>query len=414
MNAYWNLHLTAPLDQAPEREALLSAIARAGGTVRYAGKYIPWVSVRMGNGLSIQDAMALPGVLAVEDDNACENCPVAVNPQEVLDWTAPFVGAEAFHTVTRGDGVRVALIDTGLMAHPELDGMRLVAAESFVPTEGPEDAKGHGGAVLGLLAARGLRVLGVAPDAEYVSLKAMDNNGSGQWSWVAAAVERAIDYGCRVANLSLGGPDTSLMLEDALAAFAASGGVAVAAAGNNGHLSNALDYPARSVYCIAAGAVNQQGFVPPWSQYGPAPYNPDCVAPGVQVACLATDAGYASYDGTSFATAVTSGLVALLFSASPGLAVPGALAQDPKFGEMPQPLAVVRQRLSRYGLRTNATLDQSGYGLMQIEAMFTGTRLAPPYALLATPSSLGLSAPLLLGALGTGVALLALGRRSPP
>jgi subtilisin family serine protease len=322
-----------------------------------------------------------------------------------VTWASQMVGAPEAHRVTRGQGARVAIIDTGLSPHEDLRGVRIAAAESLVPGETVQDQHGHGTAILGIVAAQGQRLLGLAPEAEVVMLKALSGGGEGMWSWVAAAVDRAMDLQADVVVMALGGEDESAMVADGLGHLALSGAIAVSPAGNSG--AGRLDFPASTGLPIVATAVDQGGQRPSWANWGPWPASPDVAAPGVQVPVLARGGGYEVMSGTSMATGMAGGCMALVYAAFPGLrtALAHALAQDPKGGEMPAAVAEARRRLAATSEPLEIQRDLAGYGLINAARL-----LSLQARTRAVADSLGV--PLAIAAVALFLPLV-LGRRAP-
>ena len=126
-----------------------------------------------------------------------------------------------------GSGIGIALIDSGVNAHPDLDTTalllpisRVVYSQSFVPGDSsPGDKYGHGTHIAGLIAGSGLSSTGplfsqtfkgIAPGAHIINLRVLDENGAATDSLVIAAIDQAISlkskYNIRIINLSLGAP----------------------------------------------------------------------------------------------------------------------------------------------------------------------------------------------------------------
>ncbi|MFI1701523.1 S8 family serine peptidase [Streptomyces bobili] len=230
-----------------------------------------------------------------------------------------------------GDGVKVAVLDTGVDTdHPDLAG-QLEASESFVPGETVEDVHGHGTHCIGTVAGpadpqQGPRY-GVAPEARILAAKVLDNMGNGPDGQILAGMAWAVSHGARVISMSVGArvrpgelfPQAYEML--AVRALAL-GTQIVAAAGNDSRrpartapVSRPANCP--SILSVAAldtalapahfsnGAVNGQGG------------EINIAAPGWQVRSAVPGGGYRAMNGTSMATPHAAGVVALLAQAHP-------------------------------------------------------------------------------------------------
>jgi serine protease AprX len=262
-----------------------------------------------------------------------------------------------------GTGVNVALIDTGFAPVQDLmDSGRVVSAvdlssESNIPEARFVDNYGHGTHMAGIIAGRTPGAdpkvaaqhpewfLGVAPDAQIISVKVADNAGGADISQVIAGVDWAVDNAealqIKVINLSYASgsalPYNTDPLTFSLERAWQAGIVVVVAAGNDGRGSNMLASPALDPYVIAVGAVEAKGNgnfkVPVWASSGDGVRNPDLAAPGAHIDSLRAPLsridmthpeGYVDEflfrgSGSSQAAAVVSGAVALLLDAYPNL-----------------------------------------------------------------------------------------------
>jgi len=218
--------------------------------------------------------------------------------------------------VTQGSNkVVVAVIDTGVDAnHPDLRG-GLVPGWDFIGNDAdPSDDHGHGTAVAGVLAARSNNHAGGAGicwRCLVMPIKALDAKGSGDDTLIAAGIVWAADHGARVINLSLGGPGSSVELANALAYASAKGVVVVAAAGNAG--TTTQFFPAADPHAIGVAATTVADGRYSWSNFGSWVR---LAAPGCNIAPT-LGGGYGTFCGTSSATPVVAGLVALELSAQP-------------------------------------------------------------------------------------------------
>jgi len=276
-----------------------------------------------------------------------------------------------------GTGIGVAVIDSGIAAHPDLNNAngtsRVVYSQSFVLLDSTTSDKfGHGTHVSGLVGGSGASsgtangyaatYAGMAPNVNLINLRVLDQNGLGTDSQVIAAIEEAITlkntYNIRVINMSLGRPVfesyTLDPVDQAVEAAWKAGIVVVAAAGNNGRfgLTNGfgtIGVPANDPAVITVGATMTEDTatrvddkIASYSSKGPTVIDhivkPDLVAPGnAQVSLRAAgstmDVLYPQYEvtstngtshyfvlsGTSMATPIVSGAVALMLQQTPSL-----------------------------------------------------------------------------------------------
>jgi subtilisin len=223
-----------------------------------------------------------------------------------------------------GQGVRLAVLDTGFdLGHPDFAG-RSVTAESFVPRERPQDGHGHGthciGTACGAARPQGTRRYGVASAAEIFAGKVLSDRGSGTDTGILAGISWAIANRCAVISMSLGADvrKVSIAYNTVGRRALARGSLIVAAAGNNASRSAGdpgfVGMPANSPSIMAVGAVAAQMGIADFS----AQANPvnggqvDIAGPGVEV--FSSWPGrdrYKVLQGTSMATPHVSGVAAL-------------------------------------------------------------------------------------------------------
>ncbi|TFB22778.1 peptidase S8 [Filobacillus milosensis] len=235
-------------------------------------------------------------------------------------WGIPHVeGTTAQNNGHTGDGVKVAILDTGIDAsHEDL----VVAGGYSVFGDSPyNDGNSHGTHVAGTVGAldNDLGVVGVAPDAELYAVKVLDDNGSGSYAGIAEGIEWAIENNMDIINMSLGGSTDSSVLEEFVDLAYEEGILVVAAAGNSGTWLGWFDtvgYPAKYDSAMAVAAVDQNNNRASFSSTGNAV---EISAPGVGVLSSVPGNGYASYDGTSMASPHVAGVAAQVWAAKPSL-----------------------------------------------------------------------------------------------
>ncbi|HXW23980.1 MAG TPA: S8 family serine peptidase [Xanthobacteraceae bacterium] len=214
------------------------------------------------------------------------------------------------HRLATGESVLVAVIDSGIdRGHPDLAG---AIAASF-DVLGPHQAHFHGTAMAGAIAARG-QLIGVAPQARLLAVRALDANGQGTTVGIADGIDWAAGRGARVLNLSFAGPHDPL-LQQHLAAAHARRIVLVAAAGNAGPASPPL-YPAADANVIAVTATDADDRLFAQANHG---RHIALAAPGVDVLEPAPDDAVQLISGTSVAAAHVSGIAALILERAPAL-----------------------------------------------------------------------------------------------
>jgi subtilisin family serine protease len=267
---------------------------------------------------------ALPYVKRVHEDLEMHTMAGAATGQIGADKVWSTLG-------TRGKGVVVAVIDTGVDYNHEAlgkgigPGFKILGGYDFVNRDGdPFDDNGHGTHVSGIIAGDSATITGVAPEASLMAFKVLGAGGSGKESDVIAAVERALDPNgdgdlsdhVDVINLSLGGngnPDDpgSRALDNASQA-----GVVVCVASGNSGRYHAVASPGTSRQAITVGAVDGNNAVASFSSRGPTPKDltmkPEIGAPGVSINSSLPGNRYGTASGTSMATPHVAGACALL------------------------------------------------------------------------------------------------------
>lgn len=245
-----------------------------------------------------------------------------------LQHGADTLRLEAAHRMAKGAGVKVAVVDTGVdLTHPELRG-RIVAARDFAARRLEKVPRGeadlfthdlHGTAVAGAIAAAsdGVGILGVAPEASLLAVKACwaaspaDRQATCDSYTLALALDYALAEGAQVINLSLAGPADPIL--EALVAAALERGTVVVAA-----LGSADAFPARLPGVIAVRSLEdaEEGH-----EEGSSPKS--FAAPGEEILSTVPGGGYDFFSGSSLATAEVSGIAALVLEKKPGLGPAG-------------------------------------------------------------------------------------------
>ncbi|MFF8630974.1 type VII secretion-associated serine protease mycosin [Streptomyces werraensis] len=252
-------------------------------------------------------------------------------------WALDALHADQVWSTTRGAGVTIAVLDTGVEAdHPDLDGNVLQGKDlvGFGAREGDEAWARHGTAMAGIIAGHGHGpgngdgVLGVAPEAKILPVRviledkdpARAKARSTRGNALAEGIRWAADHGADVINLSLGDDSASAHPEEgedeAIQYALRKGVVVVASAGNGGEKGDRISYPAAYPGVIAATAVDRYGTRAPFSTRR---WYATVSAPGVDVIIADPDHKYYEGWGTSAAAAFVSGAVALVKAAHPDL-----------------------------------------------------------------------------------------------
>jgi serine protease AprX len=347
----------AAADPAPEL-----AVRRLGGQVTRA---LPMVA---GFAATVPAAGAgelarLPGVRAVTPDAKVRVQAAAPGGGIRSVYPETIRADDVWRRGVTGRGVTVAVLDTGVASVPDLAGRLVQVRNDLTGQTTPcknlsgeldcNDRYGHGTFIAGLVAGNGAssagKWKGVAPGASILSVKTAGADGAADVSNILAAIQWVVSfkdrYNIRVLNLSLGTDSTQDWRTDPLnyaveRAWAA-GMTVVVAASNKGPAAGTITKPADDPWVVTVGATDDRGTaglnddrLPDFSGRGPTAHGlakPDVVAPGAHVISLRApgstidtrfpwyvDGSYRRGSGTSMATGVVSGAVALMLQAKPG------------------------------------------------------------------------------------------------
>ncbi len=273
-----------------------------------------------------------------------------------LDISTPTTRAQQIWSHgNEGEGVTIAIIDTGIAPHPDLDS-RIIAFHDVIHQKTqPYDDNGHGTHCAGCAAGNGSqsngKYKGAAPKSSLVGVKVLNQFGEGRISDLIAGVDWCIQqrekYNIRILSLSLGSETHSSALDDPLCQVVEKawkqGLVVVVAAGNKGPKEQTITTPGISPQIITVGASNtkrtakrEDDEIATFSSRGPTPdgwMKPDLVAPGSEIISLRSKGSfldlfmfynrvgtdYFSLSGTSMATPIVAGIIALLLAEKPEL-----------------------------------------------------------------------------------------------
>jgi subtilisin family serine protease len=297
----------------PAEQAL---VQQAGGSIKYTYHLVPAIAASVPEA-AIAGLQANPNVTNIDLDIEVH----AIDAELDNTWGVKRIGAGTVHDGgNKGAGVKVGVLDTGIDTdHPDLSYDPSCSA-SFVSGQSLEDGHGHGTHTAGTVAAldNGTSVVGVAPEATLCIYKALSNSGSGSYSDVIAALERAVTDGVQVTNNSYGSSgDPGSTVKAAFDGAEAAGVLHVAAAGNSGNpkgKGNNCIYPARWDSLIATAATKQDDSR---ASFSSTCSEMELAAPGYQINST-VPGGYGTKSGTSMASPHVAGTAALVFAANPG------------------------------------------------------------------------------------------------
>ncbi|MCX5339916.1 S8 family peptidase [Streptomyces atratus] len=249
--------------------------------------------------------------------------------QATLDKSTKQIGADlAWAAGYDGKGTKVAVLDTGVDAeHPDLKG-RIAASENFTDSDTTDDRQGHGTHTISTVGGSGAagdgKKKGVAPGADLLAGKVLNDSGSGAESWIIAGMQWAVDQKADVVSMSLGSPaptDCTDPMSVAAEELAQSKNTLfVIAAGNEGPALNTVSSPGCAPSVLTVGAVDRDDSTAQFSSRGPVngshTLKPEITAPGVGISAAAAGGrgvyAYRTMSGTSMATPHVAGAAAIV------------------------------------------------------------------------------------------------------
>ena len=308
-------------------------------------------NVRRASGIGVAAGLlvALPFAPAASAQPAPACLPAPSASSAAVPWAQQQLQPQRAWPLTRGDGVVVAVVDSGVDGTvPQLRGRVLSGVDVVTGGRADSDCVGHGTFVAGIIAAASRPdsgLAGIAPEATVLPVRITSSADSDEVSarTLAAGIRTAVDRGARVVNVSASTLTPAPELTAAVA-YAADRDVVVVASSANGAAENdPVTYPAAYPSVIAVGAVDAAGERARFSQSGP---YLSLAAPGVDVVSLGPGGpGHWQGSGTSYAAAFVSGAAALVRAYHPDLSAeqvahrlkitataPAAALPDPELG----------------------------------------------------------------------------------
>ncbi|MFE6399935.1 S8 family serine peptidase [Streptomyces alboflavus] len=283
-----------------------------GGIGLFAGRARRW-TVSTGSAVSLLALLSVGlAPSAVADD------------VQAKQWYLDAMGAEELWDVSTGEGIKVAVVDSGVSETPSLEG-RVLAGKDATGLKGGalDDYLSHGTTMAELIvgSGRGGGLKGLAPDSKVisfrVSLKGAKGKGKKAESDSAEAIRAAADSDAKIISMSFGGDLLYSAEAEAVKYAASKGKLMFASVGNDAGKKNFIDYPAAYPNVTGVSAADKSGKVAKFSEFGE---YVDLAAPGLNLPhwCDATFRSYCDGGGgTSAGTAIASASAALIWSKHP-------------------------------------------------------------------------------------------------
>lgn len=233
------------------------------------------------------------------------------DPEWSKQYALPKVSAPQAWDKTRGDGIKVAVVDSGIdLDHPDL-AAKIILSKNFSSAPSATDIQGHGTHVAGIVAAitgNDIGTVGGCPGCQLINAKVLADDAKGTCSDIADGIMWAADNGAKVISMSFGSSSACQTYENAINYAWNKGAVLIATAGNNG--DQTIRYPAYYPNVVAVAATNSNDEKHSTSSYGTWV---DVAAPGDSIYSTLPD-GYGYKSGTSMAAPLVSAVAALIWS----------------------------------------------------------------------------------------------------
>lgn len=248
-----------------------------------------------------------------------------------IDFETPEIGDENFgwglkkltikkfwkSAANRGSNIKVAILDTGISStHPEFDQLKISRYNVLTNGTDTEDFDGHGSHVAGIIAAKGMKTIGVAPDVHLLIIKIAEKTSTWEIGNVVKGIQYAIEQETDIISISgefpKRNPDLDL-LKQKIKDANSKGIHIISSAGNNFRNVPVESYPAAFDECISVGSITIEGTRADSSSLST---QLDLVAPGEEIFSTWAGEDYHTESGTSMATPMVAGIAAIIQSYS--------------------------------------------------------------------------------------------------
>ncbi len=291
------------------RESLDAFLAGLGDGIRVLGRIDALNALRIG----FDDLASLDGLLSGDEEVSMifpveipmpGNVGAQAGAVPLGNGLLAWLGIDGMDPA--GDGVRIAILDTGIFAHSAFGGN--LTTIDLVERLGGAELNGHGTAVASMILGQNSLIPGVAPNATIIDVRVANDFGTSNSWLLAQGILAAVDAGAQIINISLGSDNDSALVRNALDYAQSAGVVVVAPAGNQG--LDRVAFPAANTSVVAVGATDATGNHVAFSNSG----NIDLAAPGFGLNAAYPGDKAVNVDGTSFSAPIVSGSLAWIMS----------------------------------------------------------------------------------------------------
>ncbi len=305
-----------------------------------------------------------------EEENVTESQPTG-STQRIYQWHHDVIGDRySFEAGYTGEGIKVAVLDTGLrINHEDLDDY-CVTGRDFVDgaagLDYSDDPDGHGTHVAGIIGANYNQIggYGIAMRATIRGYRVLEAEGKGNDADIIRGIYAATEDGNDIINMSFGSRKKSQLMQDAISSAYEKGVAVFAAAGNDG--SNAFVYPASCEHVFSVAALEQSRSIASFSNYSS---TVDFAFPGVDIVSTWSDDTilYKTKDGTSMAAPMAAGTAAVLLSASEDIAALKDKKGSQRVDALEKVMRASAVRISSQGTGSGTVYLPKALGLSTLE-----------------------------------------------
>ncbi|AQX56254.1 S8 family serine peptidase [Priestia flexa] len=245
-------------------------------------------------------------ILVIKNDSISSNEGKSTPKQQIANWALDYVGTDS-RKVT--DPIKIAILDSGInKKHEEFNDLTFKEYNVIAPDDNITDDFGHGTAIAGIIAAKGIKTTGIIQNVQIFDVKVLNEKGQGKIEDVVEGIEWSIKQNVDIINISFGFSSDKAELKSAINNAIEQNIIITAAAGNT--LGLTVDFPAQYNDVLSISSFDEDFKLDPFSGVGKIDYS----APGVDIISTDNKGDYSTFSGTSFATAYATGVIATILN----------------------------------------------------------------------------------------------------